>query len=959
MYVNCVYVTNDVSGNVNGEILNLINNGTAITAFPYSRLTESLIMKLTYTGTVYHYLPVTDNGGGGNADTISTFTVDSSDRVYAAGYSTTGANSIITRAFSANYYAPSRTLNQDANTLQGEQAWIVVWDGTGAIYSNAKLINVANNEPISLVHDDVNNALFVGMTDSSSNFTINVTNFNSATYTRTVDNAYVIKLFDLGYGTASNENVVSMDGNAINEIPMSLDLDSSQNLYVSVYARQTLKVSKPNFSTTATGLDAPILTASALNATNYMVCLVKMDNSLNPVWVAAIDTGTWSTPQSVVKTLANNNVFVLLTSTATTVLYKTTNASGDVETPNISFVMTDTTKYAALVRYNSSGNLYQDDYLFFNSSTSTTTTVVMSVRNDELYVDLFYYGVFTCTNKAGTVLLTVGSTASTSFGNVFLKVTNTFQVSLVSYTDTGTSLLYSFDENATSRKIRNSSGALIATVTEATSGTAVLQGNDLVWYVRGDTTPLKNTAHTVDAEGNVYISYSYTATGTSKLTTATNNTISTTAAYGGTLTDVIIMKYSSAGAFEYQFVVRSTLSEDVIGFQCLTADASNNLYASGFSSTAALTFFNSSNVGTTSTITPSTGTNGWIAKWTSAGELDSYAILQTVSADQIYCSKVNPTNQIFYAALSTVGSGTLTGKDFTAAAISRSISANANAVIIRMQAKTVSQPNNHSITCLGQLNNDNGSGSVETISSIDIDISGNVYVSANFTLFGTNAGVNMQLFGRSVTTAAPTTIFNRTAANRKHMMCVIKYSAILALSWVGIFETNYTPYSTNTPSDEQVLGYGRNPSSLCCVNSIGVYHLCTADSQTSAAAIGGVIIGSLGPTGAVLDAENRTVGTSAGTDPFTSFCLIMYDLNGTYLRNTVYSANSSTTSIRHLYTANDEVYVCFQYNNVLTYNGPSGATTHGSSGSSGTALFRLSVVSSVLVSTLLSYTDIV
>jgi hypothetical protein len=439
VYIVCNYSVATEIPTVNNTTLTLDQSGSAVTTFPYtsgSSLSNALIMKLTPAGDVYHYLPVLDSGGA-NSDVISGFTVDSDDNVYAAGYSTTSTSGIITRAWNANRYPPSVDLTSGVIN-QGTQAWIVVWSSAGTIQATARIVNANDNNTTALAHDNTNHALFVGMTDSTATAVITITNFNGVTSTRNVKPAYILKLSDNGYDSSGNEYLVAFDASpaTVDERVRTMKLDASQNVYATVYSRRILQISNPMNSVAIPVTYKFAAYASGSSTTNYLICLVKFDNLLNAQWVATIDTGTQSVTDSYAEVLSDNNVYLLFYSDTNPTSFMPTRdaSSSTVGAAVTSFAMTNTSKNSALVRYSSSGTLDQSNYLFFNSTTGTVvTTLNMSQHNDELYLDLQFFGLFSCTNKVGTTLVTVG--AAGSVGTVLLSVTKSFAVSLVSYTD--------------------------------------------------------------------------------------------------------------------------------------------------------------------------------------------------------------------------------------------------------------------------------------------------------------------------------------------------------------------------------------------------------------------------------------------------------------------------------------------------------------------------------------------
>jgi len=404
--------------------------------------TDSFTYKLDSSGKFIHHLLVRSDPK--QDDRVSFVESDADDNIYMAG-TTNSAAAVTPKAYNANIETLASATNIvtfSANT--GLNAWLVKWNSSGVYNSSATISSIRIDQITGFAHDDTNNVSYLSsILDTSGNVTIR--NFNSTTLTRSFAltwNVLIAKLNDKGSSTATEWTAalnLNITLNAYNSLSNTYDnftkvfsylcLDDSSNVYVACFGKTSIDISSPVDNDTST-LTTAFTTDASTN--NFLVALVKYNPNLTPEWVAATHIGAaaaYSTVPALFSCAATTDgVYLLFESLATATIRGARNASGSLfpAFADVSVTMVDPGNFAALVKYKFTGEYV--NHIVFNASVAGSAINRMTVRNDILYLDISFKGVFTAPNN-----VSIG--VSTSSGSVMLGVFNDLSVFLVAYTD--------------------------------------------------------------------------------------------------------------------------------------------------------------------------------------------------------------------------------------------------------------------------------------------------------------------------------------------------------------------------------------------------------------------------------------------------------------------------------------------------------------------------------------------
>ena len=312
---------------------------------------------------------------------------------------------------------------------------------------------------------------------------------------------------------------------------------------------------------------------------------------------------------------------------------------------------TTSTDGGTAIATDSSGNVFVTGYYsaaltLYGTGDATSATLTYSGTGADVFVAKYTSaGVISWAARIASAASDQGNGIATdSSGNVF--VTGYYAAALTLYGTDATTKTLAF------------AGALDVFVAKYTSAGVIS------WAARiGGLGNDAGYAIATDSSGNVFVTGAYD-TGTLTLY-GTGDAISTTLAFVGGA-DCFVAKYTSAGEISWAARIAGTGSE--IG-QKIATDSSGNVFVTGWFN-AATTLYNQYGSTGPSLTNPSSTYDGFVAKYTSAGEISWAARIASTLADQGLGIATDSIGNVFVTgyyqtAVTLYGTGDATSKTLT------------------------------------------------------------------------------------------------------------------------------------------------------------------------------------------------------------------------------------------------------------------------------------------------------
>jgi hypothetical protein len=522
--------------------------------------------------------------------------------------------------FGVNRDVTARSVVANTGALRGAIGWVASMTGPGNLYGRA------------ITTDTLGNALVAGDFDVASPSFFNVDGTVGASLTRagaSGTDAYIAK-----YTPGGTVAWVAQIAGTLSETLRGIASDASGSMFVT-----------GSYNTSATFYDASRTNSITLAASNDDAYIAKYLSTGTLSWVARI-SGTNNDDGRAVATDASGNVivtggyFTLLSfynaggaSPSGTTL---ANIGGNQNAFIAKYTSAGVISWAARISNagstfgqgistDSSGNVFITGYYnsaltFSNASQVSNASLAFSGGTDVFIAKYTSVGGVSWATRIASTLSNqgLGLTTDTS-GNVF--VTGRYS---------GTATFY--NSNTTSGGTLTAVGAADCFVVKYTT-------DGVVSWIANISGPNVNNAEVgnaidTDASGNVLVAGYYG--GLATFYNANTTTVGATLALGGIL-DNFVVKYTPAGLVTWAIRIVSRIGQ---GFG-VAADASGNVFVTGYYSSGAPTFYNvDGTIG--GTLTGASGSAyGFVAKYTADGYISlPIPASSNVLVDTTYASSI-------------------------------------------------------------------------------------------------------------------------------------------------------------------------------------------------------------------------------------------------------------------------------------------------------------------------------
>jgi hypothetical protein len=331
-----------------------------------------------------------------------------------------------------------------------------------------------------------------------------------------------------------------------------------------------------------------------------------------------------------------------------------------------------------------------------------------------------------------------------------------------SYTSTTTATLRNMNGTASAYSLpaTNSGTTDVFIIKYNSSGSVVAYS-----YING-TVADSGQSLTVDSSGNLYVTGSYTSTGTVTIrnldTTASASAYSLPASSGG-VPDAFIIKYNSSGSVVAYSYINGTVADSG---QSLTVDSSGNLYVTGYYySGSTVTLRNLDTTASTSAYTlpiVAGQRDAFIVKYNSSGSVVAYSYINGTSLDQGNSLAVDSGGNLYvtgyYQSSSIV---TLRNLDTTASTSSYSLP-----ISSAQYGFIVKYNSSGSVLAFSYINGDQNCAG----QSLAVDSSGNLYVTG---YYGSTGTVTI----RNLDTTASTSSYTLPISSGVSSTFILKYNS--------------------------------------------------------------------------------------------------------------------------------------------------------------------------------------
>jgi Tfp pilus assembly protein PilZ len=586
------------------------NNNTIAAQFTGKGLNDAFVVKYNTSGTVQWVAGVATSG----ADSGTGVAVDSQQNVYICGTASTGT---ITA-----YNSDTSTFSPTLTNSSGVDTYLAKFNSNGTVQWIINIESTSNDNGYRLGCDSNNNVYFIGRTASS----------------------YFLRKYNSSGVLQWSRTLPSLTGELLR---IGLSVDPSGNAYVRLGGARssTWTLTDGDNTNFATGFGGNIL--------------IKYNTSGFPQWVQYLSTPNLlsDTNYTSIASDPNGNVYVTTSYTNEALVvyntdftpYKYLASSSSTDAYVIKYSSTATPLWAAKI----GGLLIQNGYGIAVDSTTNSVyvtgqggsgsstvaysaneipfaTTLTNIASNDVYIVKYNSSgtVQWLTRIASSNIDTGNSITTDSSGNIY--VTGTYQATLTAYnadTTPFTTTLTNSGGTGDIFVIKYNSAGTVQWVTRIASSA----GTADIGY-----------AITTDTNGNIYLNGRAGGASSSLSIFNSNNTIFTT--LSASSSGAYLVKYDSDGFV--QWVGRVGTTTGVTGFGVST-DSNNNVYVTGQGvSGASLTIFNS-NGSTFGTIANSGGTDVFVAKYNSSGNVQWAARIASTGTDIGYAIAADSGGNVY------------------------------------------------------------------------------------------------------------------------------------------------------------------------------------------------------------------------------------------------------------------------------------------------------------------------
>lgn len=669
---------------------------TAITSIPGS--TDAYVVRYDLNGGAIWAARI----GGSGADGGYEVTNDVSGNVYVTG----------THPSAITAYNADGSIGALIPSGGGSgDVFLAKYTPLGSVLWGARIGSPSADTLPAITIDTVGNILLVGQFGSGS--TVTAYNADGTAFATTISasgsDAVLVK-----YSPNGVVQWIAKTGSGANDIGYSVATDSLDAVYISGKGGAASVVTAYNASGTAFATTIP-------NGGAEDAFVVKYDSSGNVQWITRIASSGSDAAFSVAVDRTGSALYVAgngggsLTTTAynsdgtafATTIPSAGNTDAILVKYNLSGFVQWVTRIAstgadigAVVRVDASGNVYMTGTYTgtataYNSDGTTFSTTIGN-SGGEVFVVKY--------NSAGFVQwwARIGSPAADSTGGIAIDSSGNVYASFQGGSTTGAITVY------------NAAGSSFGTLANVgLADTCIIKYNSVgaVQWARRLASTGSDGIRGVSIGSNNDL-YAIGSFGGSQLSVYSASTLVSTIPNAG-LIDGFVVKYNQNGAPQWTARIGSTADDSALG---TSTDSSGNVYVTGATGAGVTTTFYNADGSAFATTLTSTGTDAYLAKYSTDGAVLWVAAISSTGTDVGYAVSTDSSGNVYVTGAG--GTATVTAKNADGTSFSPSLTSSAgDAFVVKYNSSGFVQWN----TRIASTSDDAGF-------AIKTDLNGDVYV---------------------------------------------------------------------------------------------------------------------------------------------------------------------------------------------------------------------------------------